>query len=58
MKRSRNEVARWRMQRQSQRRKSRWLEGQSRRYRHIYRIRAIHCLQQQRVSLFRVIHVW
>ncbi|WP_369788395.1 YciY family protein [Rouxiella sp. WC2420] len=58
MKRSRNEVARWRMLRQTQRRKSRWLEGQSRRYRHIYRIRAIHSLQQQRLSLYTVIHEW
>ncbi len=58
MKRSRNEVARWRMLRQTQRRKSRWLEGQSRRYRHIYRIRAIHSLQHQRLSLYTVITDW
>ncbi|WP_157785864.1 YciY family protein, partial [Yersinia pestis] len=30
MRRSRNEVGRWRMLRQNQRRKTRWLEGQSR----------------------------
>ncbi|MBS0970125.1 MULTISPECIES: YciY family protein [Yersiniaceae] len=41
MKRTRNEVGRWRMLRQQQRRRSRWLEAQSRRYRHIYRIRAV-----------------
>lgn len=41
MKRTRNEVGRWRMLRQQQRRRSRWLEAQSRRYRHIYRIREL-----------------
>ncbi|MEG3135763.1 YciY family protein [Rouxiella sp. T17] len=58
MKRSRNEVARWRLKRQAQKRKSRWLEGQSRRYRHIYRIRAIHSLQHQHLALYHVIHGW
>lgn len=36
MKRSPNEVSRWRMQRQVQRRRRRWLEAQSRSYRHIH----------------------
>lgn len=50
MKKSRNEVARWRMARQKNRRKVRWLEGQSRRYSRILLIR--HRLaQKQRGSL-------
>ncbi|CAM3633456.1 MULTISPECIES: YciY family protein [Rahnella] len=58
MKRSKNEVGRWRMLRQTQRRRSRWLEGQSRRYRHIYRIRQIHHQQHQRLSLYAVNYEW
>ncbi|MHA6497796.1 YciY family protein, partial [Escherichia coli] len=41
MKRSRTEVGRWRMQRQASRRKSRWLEGQSRRNMRIHSIRTV-----------------
>lgn len=58
MKRSRNEVGRWRMLRQQQRRRSRWLEGQSRRYRHIYRIRQVHHHQLRRLSLYAVAYEW
>jgi hypothetical protein len=39
MKRSRTEVGRWRMSRQTSRRKARWLEGQSRRNMRIHAIR-------------------
>ncbi|WP_311790962.1 YciY family protein, partial [Pantoea sp. UBA5923] len=39
MRKSRNEVARWRMLRQVHRRRARWLEGQSRRYSRIHAIR-------------------
>ncbi|HAT2205148.1 TPA: YciY family protein [Kluyvera intermedia] len=39
MKRSRTEVGRWRMSRQTSRRKARWLEGQSRRNMRIHSIR-------------------
>jgi hypothetical protein len=46
------------MLRQTQRRRSRWLEGQSRRYRHIYRIRQIHHQQHQRLSLYAVNYEW
>ncbi|HDL6965906.1 TPA: YciY family protein [Yersinia enterocolitica] len=42
MRRSKNEVGRWRMLRQNERRKNRWLESQSRRYRHIYCVRQLH----------------
>lgn len=57
MKRSRNEVARWRMLRQAQRKKARWLEGQSRRYRRIHAIR--HQLaQQQRRSVLFINYFW
>ncbi|WP_152601416.1 MULTISPECIES: YciY family protein [Erwinia] len=45
MRRSRNEVARWRMQRQAQRRRTRWLEAQSKRYGRMHLIR--HTLNQQ-----------
>ncbi|WP_157792077.1 YciY family protein, partial [Yersinia pestis] len=54
MRRSRNEVGRWRMLRQNQRRKTRWLEGQSRRYRHIYCVRQLHEHQHRRALLFTV----
>ncbi|EHQ1971769.1 YciY family protein, partial [Escherichia coli] len=50
MKRSRTEVGRWRMQRQASRRKSRWLEGQSRRNMRIHSIRKC-ILNKQRNSL-------
>lgn len=52
MKRSRNEVARWRMLRQVHRRRSRWLEGQSRRYKRIHCIRHQLAQQQRRSILF------
>ncbi|MBS6034069.1 MULTISPECIES: YciY family protein [Pantoea] len=52
MRRSRNEVARWRMLRQVHRRRSRWLEGQSRRYKRIHSIRHQLAQQQRRSILF------
>jgi len=52
MRKSRNEVARWRMLRQVQRRRSRWLEGQSRRYKRIHGIRHQLAQQQRRSILF------
>nr|WP_071995454.1 YciY family protein [Pantoea sp. IMH] len=55
MRRSRNEVARWRMSRQIQRRRTRWLEAQSRRYGRMVAIR--HQLsQQQRRSVLFITH--
>ncbi|EGT4280760.1 hypothetical protein DOX53_12820 [Cronobacter malonaticus] len=55
MRRSRTEVGRWRMLRQSQRRKARWLEAQSRRNMRIHAIRK--CLvNRQRNSLLFAIH--
>ncbi|ELY2524373.1 YciY family protein [Cronobacter sakazakii] len=55
MRRSRTEVGRWRMQRQSQRHKARWLEAQSRRNMRIHAIRK--CLvNRQRNSLLFAIH--
>ncbi|NDJ57870.1 YciY family protein [Enterobacteriaceae bacterium 4M9] len=55
MRRSRTEVGRWRMVRQAQRRKSRWLEAQSRRNIRIHAIRK--CLvNRQRLSLMFSIH--
>ncbi len=55
MKRSRTEVGRWRMQRQASRRKSRWLEGQSRRNMRIHSIRKC-ILNKQRNSLLFAIY--
>lgn len=52
MRRSANEVARWRMQRQVHRRRARWLEGQSRRYRRMYSFRYQLCQRQHRSILF------
>jgi len=52
MRRSKNEVARWRMLRQAHRRRSRWLEGQSRRYKRIHGIRHQLAQQQRRSILF------
>nr|WP_168371151.1 YciY family protein [Erwinia sp. Ejp617] len=52
MRRSRNDVARWRMIRQVQRRRARWLEGQSRRYGHMYSFRHQLSQQQRRSILF------
>ncbi|MEA1065151.1 YciY family protein [Apirhabdus apintestini] len=55
MRRSRTEVGRWRMVRQSQRRKTRWLEAQSRRNMRIHAIRK--CLvSRQRLTLLFAIH--
>ncbi len=58
MKRSRNEVARWRMLRQGQRRKSRWLEGQSRRYRHITCLRLLRHDRYRRALIYAVAYEW
>ncbi|MCS3430192.1 YciY family protein [Klebsiella sp. BIGb0407] len=55
MRRSRTEVGRWRMQRQNQRRRARWLESQSRRNLRIYAIRK-HSINHQRNSLLFAIH--
>lgn len=52
MRKSRNEVARWRMLRQADRRRARWLEGQSRRYSRIHAIRHQLAQQQRRSILF------
>jgi len=52
MRRSRNEVARWRMMRQLQRRRARWVEGQSRRYGRIHAVRHQLAQQQRRSILF------
>ncbi|WP_131863457.1 YciY family protein [Biostraticola tofi] len=52
MKRSRNEVSRWRMQRQAQRRRRQWVESQSRTYRHLTRISHLQSKQQRRCLLF------
>ena len=53
MKRSRTEVGRWRMLRQVSRRKSRWLEAQSRRNMRILSIRK-ELVKRQRGSLLFV----
>ncbi|MDR0805789.1 MAG: YciY family protein [Enterobacteriaceae bacterium] len=52
MHRSRNEVGRWRMLRQAQRRRTRWLEAQSRRNSRIHHIRVDKQLGRQRSLLF------
>ncbi|QKJ87304.1 hypothetical protein PMPD1_2360 [Paramixta manurensis] len=54
MKRSRTEVARWRMLRQSQRHRARWREGQSRRYGRIRAVRQQLTAQQLRRSILFV----
>ncbi|WP_139308792.1 YciY family protein [Pantoea sp. 1.19] len=51
MKRTR-EVSRWRMLRQVHRRRSRWLEGQTRRYGRIHSFRYLHNQQHRRAILF------
>ncbi|QBH96088.1 YciY family protein [Limnobaculum zhutongyuii] len=59
MHRSRTEVGRWRMLRQAQRRRHRWLEGQSRRNSRIHHIRTEQQLgRQQRSLLYANIHGW
>ncbi|WP_258575811.1 YciY family protein [Candidatus Pantoea persica] len=52
MKKSRNEVSRWRIFRQAHRRRACWLEGQSRRYSRIHAIRHQMAQQQRRSILF------
>jgi|GEM_PF-61957 len=56
MKRSRTEVGRWRMLRQVGRRKSRWLEAQSRRNIRIHAIRKCLLSRQRHSLLFAAIH--
>ncbi|WP_159564475.1 YciY family protein [Budvicia diplopodorum] len=51
MQRTRTEVGRWRLLRQAQRRRNRWLEGQSRRNSRIQRIRVDRQLGRQKRSL-------
>ncbi|MGL9774847.1 MAG: YciY family protein [Sodalis sp. (in: enterobacteria)] len=48
MKRSRNEVSRWRMQR----RRTQWVEAQSHTYRRLARLSHLQLKQQQRSLLF------
>ena len=55
MRHSRTEVGRWRMLRQQQRRRTRWLESQSRRNLRIYAIRKS-SIHHQRNSLLFAIH--
>lgn len=54
MKRSRTEVGRWRMLRQANRRKARWLEGQSRRNMRIHSIRKCVLNRQRNALLFAI----
>lgn len=56
MKRSRTEVARWRMVRQFSRRKSRWLEAQSRRNMRILSIRKCGSSRHRNALLFDIYH--
>ncbi|RPH22510.1 YciY family protein [Buttiauxella warmboldiae] len=58
MRRSRNEVGRWRMLRQTQRRRSRWLEGQSRRNMRIHAIRKCQTNRQRNSLLFAIHDQW
>ncbi|MCG8707706.1 YciY family protein [Brenneria sp. 4F2] len=58
MKRSRNEVSRWRMLRQVKRRRSRWLEAQSRTYRHIHYARYLQQKHKRRALLYAVAYEW
>ncbi|WP_092518489.1 YciY family protein [Xenorhabdus japonica] len=52
MKHSRREVGRWRMLRQSIRRRRRWMEGQTRRNFRIYTARKIGAYKRRRSILF------
>ncbi|MBD2815558.1 YciY family protein [Xenorhabdus sp. Flor] len=52
MKKSRNEVGRWRLFRQNIRRRRRWLEGQSRRNSRIYTLRKMDNYKHRRSILF------
>jgi hypothetical protein len=54
MKRSRTEVGRWRMLRQTGRRKARWLEAQSRRNMRIHAIRKCSMNRHRNALLFAV----
>lgn len=54
MRRSKNEVGRWRMQRQQQRRRARWLESQSRRNMRIHAIRKYYVNHQRNSMLFAI----
>jgi hypothetical protein len=54
MKRSRTEVGRWRMLRQVNRRKARWLEAQSRRNMRIHAIRKCGMTRHRNALLFAV----
>ncbi|HAT1570578.1 TPA: YciY family protein [Kluyvera cryocrescens] len=54
MKRSRPEVGRWRMLRQASRRKSRWLESQSRRNMRIHAIRKCIVGRQRNCLLYAI----
>ncbi|PHM79352.1 YciY family protein [Xenorhabdus cabanillasii] len=52
MKKSRNEVGRWRLLRQKNIRRRRWLEGQSRRNSRIYTLRKMDNYKHRRSILF------
>ncbi|MTC59091.1 YciY family protein [Providencia rustigianii] len=52
MRRSRQEVGRWRMLRQVVRRRRRWLESHSRRNMHIYTIRKLDIYRRRHSLLF------
>lgn len=54
MKRSRTEVGRWRMLRQAQRRRARWLENHSRRSMRIHSIRKSQVNRRRNALLFAV----
>jgi hypothetical protein len=54
MKRSRTEVGRWRMLRQTSRRKARWLEAQSRRNMRIHAIRKCGLSRHRNALVFAV----
>ncbi len=58
MRHSRNEVGRWRMLRQQQRRRQRWLERPSCSNRHILRVRHRLDGQHRRSLLFAVACEW
>ncbi|WP_072010845.1 MULTISPECIES: YciY family protein [unclassified Serratia (in: enterobacteria)] len=58
MRRSRNEVGRWRMLRLRQRRRHHWLERQSCNNRHIIRVRSRLDDQHRRALLFVVAYEW
>ncbi len=51
-------MIRWRMLRQVQRRRGRWLEAQSRTYRHIHYARYLQQKHQRRALLYAVAYEW